>query len=105
MECRLLRMGMVSLTLAALALPLRLAGAQPPAGKNLYVAAEQLCTQAGGSFMGFDDPRYECEGEDLEANLVGAAEAFCTHAFRGRFVLEPPDGEPIVFYTCIFGDV
>jgi hypothetical protein len=105
MGCRLLRMCMVGLLLAALALPLGSASAQSSAGKASRVAAEQLCTQAGGSFTGFMDPRYECEGEDLNAELVKAAEAFCPHAFGGRFESEPPDDEPIVFYTCIFGEV
>ena len=102
MGCRLLRMGMVGLSLAALALPIRSAGAQSSSGKDPLVVAEQLCTQADGYFTVIDNLQYTCEGEDLHAGLVKAARAFCTHAFftGGSFTQETTADGTIVFYRC-----
>ena len=85
-------MGMVGLSLAALALPLRSAGAPSSSGKDPLVVAEQLCTQADGSFTVLDNLQYTCDGEALPAGLVKAARAYCTHAFStgGGFTQEPP---------------
>jgi hypothetical protein len=104
MGCKLLRMGMVGLSLAALTLPLRSAGAHASSGKDPFVGAERLCTHADGRFTVNDNLQYTCEGEDLYEGLVKAARAFCTHAFftGGSFTRTPADGStPIVSYNCL----
>ena len=90
-------------SLAALALPIHSAGAQSSSGRDPLVLAEQLCTNADGSFTVIDNLQYTCEGEDLNAGLVKAAKAYCTHAFftGGTFTRETTADGPIVFYRCI----
>src|SRR5262245_55457996 len=100
---RLLRMGMVGLSQAALALPIRSAGAHSSSGNDPFKVPEQLCTDADGSFTVIDGLHYTCDGEDLDKGLVKAARAYCIHAFftGGNFKKDTIPGGTIVFYDCV----
>jgi hypothetical protein len=95
MRCRLLLMCVVGLSLAALALPIRSAVAEPPT----FDMAEQLCIRAGGTFAAFVDG-YSCKTETtLKEELVTAAAAVCEHAFNGLFT-RTSTSEGTIFYGC-----
>ena len=98
MGCRLLRMGMVGLSLAALALPIRSAGAQSSFGGAPLVAAEQLYTHADGSFTSLAALALPIRSAGAQSSSgrdpLVLAEQLCTQADGSFTVLDN------LHYTC-----